>query len=208
MDSARPRCGTRVTSSAYVPLNGGATVLAVRMVVGADRPDSWRLAGPSGTMNDMAAIEVSRSGDARRLHVHSAAVGAGWFVVAFTALVGSQLSGGLRDWIGELPSVVQGVGATVVLAAAIPLVWPVYIAIGWYEAGLASRIRSGDDSARRPATRLLHGQALVFAAVSVLAVGVAWFYRDADGAGYVSLAWLPLAIIAGLHLRIARALAR
>lgn len=156
----------------------------------------------------MPAIEVSRSGEARRLNVHSAAVGAGWFVVAFTALVGSQLSDGLRDWIGELPSVVQGMGATVVLAAAIPLAWPVYIAIGWYEAGLASRIGSGDDSARRPAARLLYGQAFVFASASVLAVGVAWLYRNAVGAGYVTLAWLPLAIIAGLHLWIARVLAR
>jgi hypothetical protein len=156
----------------------------------------------------MAAIELSCSADARRLQVHSAAVGAGWFVVAFTALVGSQLSDGLRDWIGELPSVVQGVGATVVLAAAIPLAWPVYIAIGWYEAGLASRIGSGDDSARRPAIRLLHGQALAFATASALAVGVAWLYRDAAGAGYVVLAWVPLAVITVLHLRIAKALAR
>lgn len=158
-------------------------------------------------MNGMAAVDVSRSGDARRLAVHSAVVGAGWFVVAFAALVGSRLSDGVRDWIGGLPSVVQGVGATVVLAAVVPLAWPVYIAIGWYEAGLASRIRSGDDSARRPAVRLLSGQALAFAAASVLAAGVAWLYRDA-GAGYVSLAWLPLAIIAGFHLRIARALTR
>lgn len=157
-------------------------------------------------MNDMAAVEGSCSGDARRLAVHAAVVGAGWFVVAFAALVGSQLSDELRDWIGGLPSVVQGVGATVVLAAAIPLAWPVYIAIGWYESGLASRIRSGDDSARRPAVRLLHGQALAFASASVLAAGVAWLHRDAVGAGNVSLAWLPLAIIAGLHLRIARAL--
>lgn len=157
-------------------------------------------------MNGMAAVELPRSGDARRLAVHSAVVGAGWFVVAFAALVGSQLSDGLRDWMGDLPSVVQGVGATVVLAAAIPLAWPVYIAIGCYEAGLAARIRSGDDSARPPAVRLLNGQALTFAAASVLAAGVAWRYRDA-GAGYVSLAWLPMAIFAGLHLRIARALA-
>lgn len=158
-------------------------------------------------MSDMAAVEVSRAGDARRLAVHSAAVGAGWFVVAFAALVGSQLSDQFRDWIGGLPTVAQGVGATVVLAAAIPLAWPVYIAIGWYEADLASRIRSGDDSARRPAVRLLNGQALVFASASVLVAGVAWLYRDA-GADYVSLAWLPLAVIAALHLRVARALTR
>ena len=158
-------------------------------------------------MSDMAAVEVPRAGDARRLTVHSAVVGAGWFVVAFAALVGSQLSAELRDWIGGLPSVLQGVGATIVLAAAIPLAWPVYIAIGWYEAGLASRLRSGDDSARGPAVRVLKGQAMAFASASVLAAGVAWLYRDAD-ADYVSLAWLPLAIIAALHLRIARALTR
>lgn len=159
-------------------------------------------------MNHMAAIEVSRSGDARRLAIHSAVVGAGWFLVAFVALVGTQLNDGLRDWIGGLPPVVQGLGATVVLAAAVPLAWPVYIAIGWYEAGLASRIGCGDDSARRPAVRLLNGQALAFASASVLAAGVAWLYRDAVGAGYASLAWLPLAIIATLHLRLAKALAR
>jgi hypothetical protein len=156
-------------------------------------------------MNDMAAVEVSRSSGARWLTVHSVVVGAGCFVVAFVALVGLQRSDALRAWIETWPFVVQGVGGTVVLAAAVPFGWPVYIAIGWCESALASRIRTGDDVARLPAVRLLYGQAVAFASASVVAAGVAWLYRDAAGAGYISLAWLPLAVIAGLHVRIARA---
>lgn len=172
-----------------------------------DNPDGWQSDGSYCTMKGIAALGVSRTSAARQLAVHSAVVGASWFVVAFAALVGTQLNDGLRDRIGDLPTVVQGIGATVVLVAAVPLAWPIYIAVGWYEAGLASRIRSGDDSARRPAARVLNGQALVFAVASVVGLVVAWLYRNA-GSDFVTLAWLPLAVIAALHLRIARALTR
>jgi hypothetical protein len=94
----------------------------------------------------------------------------------------------------------------VLVAASIPLAWPVYIAIGWYESGLAFRMRTGDDTARASAVRLLYVQAVAFFVVSVTAAVVAGQYRDAVGAGYISLAWVPLAAIAVLHVRTARAL--
>ena len=155
----------------------------------------------------MLAVDVSRSNDARWLGIHSVVVGIGWFVVAFVGLVGLQASDALREWAGSWPVVAQGIGATILLAAAIPVAWPVYIAIGWYESGLATRIARGDDSARRPAVRLLRAQAVAFGMASVLAVGVALLFRGAVGSEYVLLAWLPLALIAALHICTARRLA-
>lgn len=156
----------------------------------------------------MVSVDVSRSNDAGWLSVHSIVVGVGWFVVAFAGLVGLQVSDGPRGWVESWPAVAQGIGGTIVLAAAVPFAWPIYIAIGWYESGLASRIRTGDDLARRPAVRLLYAQALAFGVASALAGGIAWLYRDAVGSEYLLLAWLPLALIAGLHLRTARTLAQ
>jgi hypothetical protein len=156
----------------------------------------------------MVAVEVSRSNDARWLGVHALVVGVGWFVVAFAGLVGLQAIDGFRHWVESLPAVMQGIGGTIVLAAAIPVAWPFFIAIGWYESGLAERIRSGDDSARRPAVRLLCAQALAFATASVLAGGVALLFRGSIGSEYVLLAWLPLALIAALHVRTATTLIR
>lgn len=154
----------------------------------------------------VATDQGSPSSDARRLSVHAAVVGAGWFLVAFPALVAMQASPGLTDWLGGLPAAAQGVAVTVVLAAAVPVLWPAYIAIGWIEAGLASRIRRGDPSARRPAARLLKVQALAFAVATAVALTVLWLYRSENGVEYVALAWVPLAVIAALHLRTARAL--
>jgi hypothetical protein len=148
--------------------------------------------------------ERSSSSCARTLGVHAFVVGAGWFVIAFSGLVGLQVSAGAQGWVASWPAALQGMGGAVVLAAAVPLAWPLYIAVGWCESGLASRLGAGDHSARRPAIRLLRVQAAAFLVASAVAATVAWSFRAAVGGDYLVLAWLPLASIGGWHLWTAR----
>jgi hypothetical protein len=156
----------------------------------------------------MVAVEVSRSNDAKWLGVHALVVGVGWFVVAFAGLVGLQAIDGFRHWGRELAGGDAGHRRDDRLGCCDSRRLAFFIAIGWYESGLAERIRSGDDSARRPAVRLLCAQALAFATASVLAGGVALLFRGSIGSEYVLLAWLPLALIAALHVRTATTLIR
>jgi xanthosine utilization system XapX-like protein len=140
---------------------------------------------------------VTRS--ARTLTVHAVLVGCGWFVLAFTTLVGLQFSPDARAWAGGIAPALLGVVGMLVAVAAVPLAWPVYIAIGWYEAGLADRLRAGDESARVAAGRVLRVQATVFAATAATVGMFALAYRAVSGGEYLVLAWLPLAVIALMH---------
>lgn len=158
-------------------------------------------------MQGMTAVDLPHAHDARWLSLHSLVVGVGWFVVAFAGLVGLQVADAPRQWAETWPTAAQGIGWTVVLVAAVPLAWPFYIAIGWCESGLASRLRAGDDSVRPRAVRLLRAQALAFAVPTVVAGFFAWRYRHGETA-YLSLTWLPLAVITGLHAVTARTLDR
>ena len=142
----------------------------------------------------------------RALALHAAAVGGGWFLLAFVALV--VVLPARPEWIASLPVPIQGAGFTLVAVLALPLVWPVYVGLGMHEARLAERVRLGDVVARRSAQRLLQVQAGVFALASVVAGVAALSLRAMNGAGYLVLAWLPLAAIAGAHAWTARRIAR
>lgn len=139
----------------------------------------------------------------RPLAIHAALVGGGWFVIAFVALVGLLPA----SWWDGLPPAVQGAGLTVVAVAALPVLWPVYLAIGWYEAGLAERLARHDVGALRRARRALHVQAAAFAAAGVAAIVVAISFRSLQGAEHATLAWAPLVGIALGHGWTARRLA-
>lgn len=138
----------------------------------------------------------------RALAVHAAAIGGGWFVLAFVSLV--LVLPARPEWIANLPTPIQGVALTLVAVAAFPLAWPIYIALGIYEARLAERVRLGDVGAAHVATRVLHVQAGIFATASVGAAVGAVALRAVNGVGYLGLAWLPLAAIALAHAWTAR----
>ena len=140
----------------------------------------------------------------RTLRVHAAVVGGGWIVVALAALALSHTA--LSDWLGELPRPLRGAGLTVVAVSAMPLAWPIYIAIGWYEANLADEVQLGDRSASARARHLLLVQAACFALAGVAAAVAAITFRRVNGAAYLAFAWAPLVLIGLAHLITARSL--
>ena len=142
----------------------------------------------------------------RALAVHAAVVGGGWFVIAFLSLV--IVLPARPGWIENLPISVQGVGLTVTAVAAVPLAWPIYIAVGLCEGRLAERVRVGDAVAVGAARRLLHVQAGAFGLAGIAVAALGLWVRALHGAGYIALAWLPLLAIAGAHLWTARRVSR
>lgn len=147
----------------------------------------------------MTAEDSSRR---RALTVHGAIVGVGWFVVALPALLLIEGNTGVRDWFGELAPSVQGMIGSVVVLCAIPLLWPVYLAIGWYETQAAQHVDETRGSLGPH--RLLLIQAGLMAAATIGVVMLAVVYRGVEGGDYLALSWLPLASIAGAHLWTAR----
>jgi hypothetical protein len=141
----------------------------------------------------------------RSLALHAAAVGGGWFVLAFVALV--VVLPARSEWIAGLPKPIQGAGLTLIAVLALPLAWPIYVGLGMYEGKLAERVRLGDVAASRAARRVINVQAWVFAAASLGAGVIAISFRRMNGAGYLALAWLPLAAIAWAHKWTARRIA-
>jgi hypothetical protein len=159
----------------------------------------------------MSADRVHRIGNndvvrSRALAIHAWTVGAGWFVLAFLTLVVVLPS--RPGWVADLPHPIQGAGVVLIAVIALPLAWPVYIALGWYEAGLVERLAHGDLRAATRARRLLLSQAAVFAGGAAAAGALAVAIRSRNGAEYVSIAWLPLIAIAVAHLLTARAMLR
>lgn len=141
----------------------------------------------------------------RALGWHAGVVGIGWFVLSLPVTVAYGSSTGLRNWVSQLPSTVQGMAALLVVLAVVPVVWPVYLAIGWHEGRLAERLAAGDTAAIGPAERLLMAQGIVFAAI---AVAVAAYAMSADRGSWTwehaSLAWLVPAAISAAHIATAR----
>lgn len=142
----------------------------------------------------------------RALAIHAWTVGAGWFVLAFLTLV--VVLPARPGWIADLPHPIQGAGVVLIAVVALPLAWPLYIAVGWYEAGLVDRLAHGDMRAAARARQLVLSQAAVFAVAGVAAGALAVAVRSRVGAEYLSLAWVPLITIASAHLLTARAIAR
>jgi hypothetical protein len=143
---------------------------------------------------------------ARHLRLHALVFGVGWFVVAFGALVGLGSFDRAQNVVADLPHALQGAGLIVVAVVALPLAWPVYLAVGLLEAGLADRIRHGDAGARSTARVLLHGEAIVSMLVALGLVAFTISVGPRNGREYLVLMWLPLALIALAHERTARAI--
>ena len=132
------------------------------------------------------------------LTIHGSVVGIGWFVVALPSLLAIQGSSSVQDWFGDLAPAVQGMLGVVVVVSAFPLLWPVYLAIGWYETQAATR---GESTAvLRGVQRVLNVQAVVTLAAAVGVAILAVTYRSVNGGEYLTLAWAPLAAIALGHL--------
>ncbi len=143
----------------------------------------------------------------RTMGWHAVVVGVGWFVLALPVTVAYGSSAGFREWVSGLPSAVQGMATVLVALAVVPLVWPVYLAIGWSEGRLAERLAAGQTAALRPAARLLQAQGVVFAAV---AIAIAAYALSADRGSWTWdhawLAWLPPGAISAAHFATARRL--
>lgn len=93
----------------------------------------------------------------------------------------------------------------------LPLLWPVFIAIAWFEAGLAERIAVGEERAKTQAVWLLRSFgsiALVIAVAAALAVlswpNEVWGERQELAHG----AWTGPAALAIVHFTIARVISQ
>lgn len=143
-------------------------------------------------------VTAEGSSQRRALTVHGAIVGIGWFVVALPSLILIEGNTAVRDWFGELAPSLQGMIGSVVVLCAIPLLWPVYLAIGWYETQAAQHADAAHG--RSGPRRLLLIQAGLMAAATIGVAVLAVVYRGVDTGDYLALSWLPLAAIALAHL--------
>lgn len=144
---------------------------------------------------------------AHRLRAHALVFGVGWFVVAFGALIGLGPLPGVQHLVARLPHALQGAGFVVVAAVAFPLAWPIYLAVGLFEAGLADRILHGDVGARSTARALLRAEALAAGLIAVALAALLVSVGPRNGREYLFLMWAPLVGIALAHERTARSLA-
>lgn len=141
----------------------------------------------------------------RVLAIHGSVVGTGWFVVALPSLLLIQGGGGAQDWFGDLAPAVQGMLGAVIVVCAVPILWPIYLAIGWYETNRASHFNPRDGTTA--VQRLITAQALLTAAAGIGVAILGLAFRGVNGGEYLTLAWIPLGAIAFGHLWTAKRLA-
>ncbi len=135
--------------------------------------------------------------------LHAGGVGMAWMPMAFVGMAGWGGTG-LGEAVRSLPDPVQGALVAAVLLAALPLLWPVYLALGWYESGLAIALGRGDPDAAARLRRLVQVQAGITAVLLIpvtgLAVVAARAWRQGDATGHLVLTWLPLLALVLAHL--------
>lgn len=135
---------------------------------------------------------------ARILGVHAFVVGIGWFAIGLPAFLLLASHPPLQAALGSGASAAPFwllLGLLVVAAIfALPLLWPLHLAVGWYELGLVGRIRRGDHRAHRLARRMLLGHAVGYA---VIAAGLAVWWRG-------NPAFLVPLAVGGVHAALAR----
>ena len=141
------------------------------------------------------------------LSIHAALVGIGWFVVALPSLLAVQASEAVQDWFGDLAPATQGFFGVIVILSAIPLLWPIYLAIGWYEIQVATG-SSSKTAVGAAGRRLLAVQAAMALAASTGLMALAIAMRGVPGSEYLTLAWVPLAAVAAAHFWTMRRLTR
>lgn len=135
------------------------------------------------------------------LGLHAAAVGIGWMPVllAFLAIPA------LRNAGGSLPPWLVGGSVAVGLAFAVPLLWPVFVAIGWFEANLVEQIGRNDRAAGR-AAQILIFQAAAYLILALATLALAWAYRNTEWGRQdkVRWSWLVPLILALAHVALSR----
>jgi hypothetical protein len=129
---------------------------------------------------------------------HAFLVGVSWFAVGLplVLILGEHpaVEAALRSGAATTPLwILTGILA-VAAVYAVPLLWPVHLAVGRYELGLVGRVARGDGHARRAAARVLNAQAVGYA---LIAVSLAAWWR-----GHPAFT-VPLAV-AALHVVLAR----
>ena len=111
----------------------------------------------------------------RWLTAHATVVGIAWFAVGLpVAVYLSGRSGPAMSIWRTVPPVLQGGIAVSVAVVALPLLWPVWLAIGWAEGSWAEQAAAGDTRAPGRAVRIVSAQAvgwfLVAAALGLFAL--------------------------------------
>jgi hypothetical protein len=131
----------------------------------------------------------------RAFRVHAVLVGFGWVPLAAVAAVGLSGEGAFSLLLLPLGPALQGLVLTVAVLALLPMLWPVYLAIGWYEAALADRIGRGDRIAAGYAGRALRVQAIAATLGALGAIAAASSRLFGQGT-LLSLTWVPFATVA------------
>jgi hypothetical protein len=157
-------------------------------------------AGPGGTRGGGRL-----RGPGRWLAVHAAVVGVGWLPV----LLAFALNPALQRAAGALPDAVLGPLLLVAALFAVPLVWPLLVAVGWYEAGLAAGVAAGERRALVRAVQVSRLTAGALASVAAVAAAVALVTLGrGSGHGLLAWAWVGPAVLCGAQVALVRALER
>ncbi|MGI8808715.1 MAG: hypothetical protein ACR2KK_12880 [Acidimicrobiales bacterium] len=145
----------------------------------------FAILGPPGcaTLGVIDSLAADRR--ALLLGFHAAAVGIGWVPV----LLAFMLSPALRDAGRSLPEWFVGGSLLVGVGFAVPLLWPLFLAIGWFEANLAERIGHGEHRAAVLATRVLMLQGVGYLAVALVALAGALVYQELDWWAQEGVRW-------------------
>lgn len=130
------------------------------------------------------------------LLVHAFGVGISWFVIglpfAIVVMSNAAVRDSLADFVRSAPLPITTGVAAVLAPFAFPYLWPVYMAVGAFEARLSFAMRAGSEAAPRTASRMLLVQAAVYLA---LGCGLArWLPGNS---------WVVPALMGGLHVALA-----
>lgn len=117
--------------------------------------------------------------------------------------VSAQERSGSSLW-ASMPPQLQGGFAVTAVVVAFPLLWPAWLAIGWFEGSLAEQVGAGNERAATTAVRLLTVQGLAWATIAVIVVvavhlvGGAVYHETA-----LWWAWLVPSLVAAGHVSVA-----
>ena len=142
----------------------------------------------------------------KALVTHALLLGIAWFPITcagFASLGTRQYD----DWLTWLPNELRGIIIVLVVLSALPLLWPLYMALAFVELRLAGRLRGAVPHAARQASYLLLLQAVAWAIPAIWLVLLA-IQRSRHGGDLLTWMWAVPTSLVLIDLLIARALWR